>query len=248
MKREVAVVIAAEACVRSPRIQRVIGIVLARELHAHLERGVSRFDAGTDRVLHPTVCAGVEVAAGACLNSIASSLHVPKERLAQCYGCVLVCDIVAEPRDIGNGNRAERRQRTQRNHLRRGSGVLGTHRCKVSCCGNDYNDGCCDPEDPQQLCGWCSHLLHLPDCSQSKIDGAHQSRKLCVFLLLLALHVPCQLRGAHADRFSSLRCFPVRELSVHCLPPQWYARADRKSTRLNSSHGYISYAVFCLEK
>src|SRR6266436_8844236 len=26
------------------------------------------------------------------------------------------------------------------------------------------------------------------------------------------------------------------------------AWADRKSTRLNSSHGYISYAVFCLKK
>src|SRR2546422_11515195 len=26
------------------------------------------------------------------------------------------------------------------------------------------------------------------------------------------------------------------------------AAADRKSTRLNSSHGYISYAVFCLKK
>src|SRR2546422_1348116 len=25
-------------------------------------------------------------------------------------------------------------------------------------------------------------------------------------------------------------------------------RRDRKSTRLNSSHGYISYAVFCLKK
>src|SRR2546422_4585441 len=25
-------------------------------------------------------------------------------------------------------------------------------------------------------------------------------------------------------------------------------RQDRKSTRLNSSHGYISYAVFCLKK
>src|SRR2546422_5228410 len=25
-------------------------------------------------------------------------------------------------------------------------------------------------------------------------------------------------------------------------------RLDRKSTRLNSSHGYISYAVFCLKK
>src|SRR2546422_8437309 len=26
------------------------------------------------------------------------------------------------------------------------------------------------------------------------------------------------------------------------------SRPDRKSTRLNSSHGYISYAVFCLKK
>src|SRR5256884_7987321 len=26
------------------------------------------------------------------------------------------------------------------------------------------------------------------------------------------------------------------------------AATDRKSTRLNSSHGYISYAVFCLKK
>src|SRR2546422_4197204 len=26
------------------------------------------------------------------------------------------------------------------------------------------------------------------------------------------------------------------------------AAGDRKSTRLNSSHGYISYAVFCLKK
>src|SRR2546422_1676923 len=28
---------------------------------------------------------------------------------------------------------------------------------------------------------------------------------------------------------------------------QWPGQ-DRKSTRLNSSHGYISYAVFCLKK
>src|SRR5687768_17888027 len=27
-----------------------------------------------------------------------------------------------------------------------------------------------------------------------------------------------------------------------------YQGQDRKSTRLNSSHGYISYAVFCLKK
>src|SRR5687768_14772152 len=33
-------------------------------------------------------------------------------------------------------------------------------------------------------------------------------------------------------------------------PGTWYHRifTDRKSTRLNSSHGYISYAVFCLKK
>src|SRR2546422_1677578 len=28
----------------------------------------------------------------------------------------------------------------------------------------------------------------------------------------------------------------------------FFAMGDRKSTRLNSSHGYISYAVFCLKK
>src|SRR2546422_1590112 len=37
------------------------------------------------------------------------------------------------------------------------------------------------------------------------------------------------------------------------LPEAEHARelcrnGDRKSTRLNSSHGYISYAVFCLKK
>src|SRR2546429_8464608 len=31
-------------------------------------------------------------------------------------------------------------------------------------------------------------------------------------------------------------------------PPVQPLRRDRKSTRLNSSHGYISYAVFCLKK
>src|SRR2546429_4386594 len=31
-------------------------------------------------------------------------------------------------------------------------------------------------------------------------------------------------------------------------PDQNAGREDRKSTRLNSSHGYISYAVFCLKK
>src|SRR6266550_7936541 len=33
-----------------------------------------------------------------------------------------------------------------------------------------------------------------------------------------------------------------------CLRLQDGRLEDRKSTRLNSSHGYISYAVFCLKK
>src|SRR2546422_7640675 len=36
-------------------------------------------------------------------------------------------------------------------------------------------------------------------------------------------------------------------LSLAGIPPT-AGFIDRKSTRLNSSHGYISYAVFCLKK
>src|SRR2546422_5214841 len=32
------------------------------------------------------------------------------------------------------------------------------------------------------------------------------------------------------------------------VPVEVRSNLDRKSTRLNSSHGYISYAVFCLKK
>src|SRR3712207_8658207 len=37
-------------------------------------------------------------------------------------------------------------------------------------------------------------------------------------------------------------------LSLERHPPGIVDRADRKSTRLNSSHANISYAVFCLKK
>src|SRR2546429_6525068 len=41
---------------------------------------------------------------------------------------------------------------------------------------------------------------------------------------------------------NSLRAQAVAPVAAAAIPP------DRKSTRLNSSHGYISYAVFCLKK
>src|SRR2546430_13732893 len=40
----------------------------------------------------------------------------------------------------------------------------------------------------------------------------------------------------------------LRAHAVHCFAQQRLERVDRKSTRLNSSHSQISYAVFCLEK
>src|SRR5687768_17790284 len=46
-----------------------------------------------------------------------------------------------------------------------------------------------------------------------------------------------------ADRAGAGR---VERLAV--LGEAGVADVDRKSTRLNSSHGYISYAVFCLKK
>src|SRR5687768_18157887 len=48
---------------------------------------------------------------------------------------------------------------------------------------------------------------------------------------------------------SSCRCRRRRRSTAahrRAAPPP--AAGDRKSTRLNSSHGYISYAVFCLKK
>src|ERR1041385_6301450 len=35
---------------------------------------------------------------------------------------------------------------------------------------------------------------------------------------------------------------------VEIVGKRFVVHGDRKSTRLNSSHGYISYAVFCLKK
>src|SRR2546429_6419286 len=53
-------------------------------------------------------------------------------------------------------------------------------------------------------------------------------------------------------------CVPMRRcsrcwtrwqgLAWPCGLPASRSTRDRKSTRLNSSHGYISYAVFCLKK
>src|SRR3989449_5673896 len=69
-------------------------------------------------------------------------------------------------------------------------------------------------------------------------NNAYTTRDVTVFqdwfprsALELIFHI-------EADRIRDLRFDPEKIKSER----------DRKSTRLNSSHGYISYAVLCLEK
>src|SRR3712207_6862069 len=60
---------------------------------------------------------------------------------------------------------------------------------------------------------------------------------------------PLDARGSRDDR--SFRARPAadpRRQRAATPPPAALGTGDRKSTRLNSSHANISYAVFCLKK
>src|SRR5256885_3891737 len=56
-----------------------------------------------------------------------------------------------------------------------------------------------------------------------------------------------QIIGARAMLNCELFIFDVREVDQHVVTRGGNSQ-DRKSTRLNSSHLVISYAVFCLKK
>src|SRR3712207_7869871 len=71
----------------------------------------------------------------------------------------------------------------------------------------------------------------LPICRDRARAGDRAERGL----LVLPVEGPPVRRGARAHAARRRR-------------PQAPAPADRKSTRLNSSHANISYAVFCLKK
>src|SRR5204863_4772547 len=48
--------------------------------------------------------------------------------------------------------------------------------------------------------------------------------------------------------FRSIECFRAEFHALHFAYVETTGNGDRKSTRLNSSHVEISYAVFCLKK
>src|SRR2546429_8846973 len=54
---------------------------------------------------------------------------------------------------------------------------------------------------------------------------------------------PAEIQAAAVGNFNAGQF--TKQLHLGAFIPEI---EDRKSTRLNSSHGYISYAVFCLKK
>src|SRR5256885_10810954 len=78
--------------------------------------------------------------------------------------------------------------------------------------------------------------------------------KYFIFFFLMIRRPPRSTLFPYTTLFRSHRDLArrqVRELLVHALV-EWIEnhalQRDRKSTRLNSSHLVISYAVFCLKK
>src|SRR2546422_7032615 len=57
-----------------------------------------------------------------------------------------------------------------------------------------------------------------------------------------------QARGTIIMRMDAHTDFPSNYIADLVEWLEATGAEDRKSTRLNSSHGYISYAVFCLKK
>src|SRR2546429_5424929 len=92
-----------------------------------------------------------------------------------------------------------------------------------------------------------STLFPYTTLFRSCFDGGGESR---------ARGGVCYCRGGRPRSVCEQRAIPDGAGTFHKLPASLREDpaerrklpGDRKSTRLNSSHGYISYAVFCLVK
>src|SRR5687768_17728253 len=72
------------------------------------------------------------------------------------------------------------------------------------------------------------------------LDAAHPRVEVDQHRTLIVIPLPHQ-RHVRGEQDGPTEPHPLVEAT-------FTVEADRKSTRLNSSHGYISYAVFCLKK
>src|SRR5699024_12448551 len=73
---------------------------------------------------------------------------------------------------------------------------------------------------------------------------------LPIYAISFIPHVGVPIRNIFLLSDTNLKNINSRELHVRLLnsTPTFFPLIDRKSTRLNSSHVSISYAVFCLKK
>src|SRR2546429_6548329 len=62
------------------------------------------------------------------------------------------------------------------------------------------------------------------------------------------LEGPCRCRRCQGSSLSHKAAFGRKTRDRGRPQSEFSFQRDRKSTRLNSSHGYFSYAVFCLKK
>src|SRR5207245_8324423 len=81
----------------------------------------------------------------------------------------------------------------------------------------------------------------LPICDELRADGREVAVDRVAEIGDLLTVVELDFAGVRALQ-------QIGEERGEFLPLGGRARLDRKSTRLNSSHGSISYAVFCLKK
>src|SRR5690348_17683037 len=85
----------------------------------------------------------------------------------------------------------------------------------------------------------------------------HKFTYIHLFFFLIIRHPPRSTLFPYTTLFRSCPCRLRRSAPGACTarrgrrglrPAMLLRRSDRKSTRLNSSHPSISYAVFCLKK
>src|SRR2546422_7422754 len=91
------------------------------------------------------------------------------------------------------------------------------------------------------------HMEHGTPPLRAAFDGAREVgfTILSMTLSLAAVFLPVLFMGGIIGRL--FHEFAVT-IGAAILVSGVVSLTDRKSTRLNSSHGYISYAVFCLKK
>src|SRR5258708_33030640 len=91
------------------------------------------------------------------------------------------------------------------------------------------------------------YFLVLRDLFTSAFFFFNDTATTEIYTLSLHDALPIYICAMGWSRFSSIACWPVRRISLQ-IGDRSGQHADRKSTRLNSSHQIISYAVFCLKK